>query len=87
MWTPLADTLIELVRAVTPPPGTGLTVTEAEIDIPLEIKAVTQGSEIVLYGTPPHTRWKSGVMPAVHLGHLKVELISSGDWEEGPGAG
>ena len=74
-WSELADTLVALVEAVEPPAGSGLVVTEAEIDVPLEVQSGVRGGELIFYGAPPHTRWQSGVLPPVHMGRLRVELV------------
>jgi hypothetical protein len=71
----LADTLAALIESVQTPRGSGLIVTEAEIDIPLEIGSAVAGGELIFFGNPPHTRWQSGVLPQVHLGHIRVELV------------
>ena len=71
----LADTLIELVRAVTPPPDTGLVVTEALLDVPLEVQPVTDRGRLVFLGDVPHSRWKSGFLPQTHLTRITVTLV------------
>ncbi len=71
----LADTLTHLIEsvAVTPPPG--IVVTRAEIDFPLEVSAyTTQRGRLVFFGSPPHSRWKTGVLPEVHMARLRVEI-------------
>jgi hypothetical protein len=75
MWALLSDTLIELARSIEPPPGCGVIVTEAEIDIPLEVGSAVHNGQLVFYGSPPHSRWKSGFLPEVHMGKLRIELI------------
>lgn len=75
MWTPLADTLIQLVLSVQAPPAAGLTVTEADIEIPLEVRSMLRQGELVFFGTPPHSRWKSGFLPEAHIGRLRIELM------------
>ena len=74
MWTPLADTLLQLVESMMAPPGTGMTVTEAYLEIPLEVQSAMQNGKIVFYGIPPHSRWKSGVLPEVHMSKMRIEL-------------
>lgn len=85
----LSDTLAALVESVQSPPGSGLVVTEAEIDIPLEVQGGVRGGELILFGGPPHTRWKSGVLPQVHMGHIRVALVEdeAGTWAEEQGEG
>ena len=75
MWNSLADTLVALARALEAPPGSGVIVTEAEIDIPLEIGSAVRNGELVFYGSPPHSRWRSGFLPEVHMGKLRIELV------------
>lgn len=85
MLRELSETLAELVESVSSPPGSGLVVTEAEIDLPLEVWGAVRGGELVFYGHPPHTRWKTGVLPPVHMGRLRVELIEEEPGERGRG--
>lgn len=73
----LADTLIALVEGVEPPPGSGLVVTQVELDVPLEVTSGWERGEIVFFGRPPHSRWQAGVLPPVHWGHLRVELVEA----------
>jgi hypothetical protein len=75
MRAELADTLIELVKAVTPPPESGLYVTEALMDVPLEIGVETRDGELVFFGSAPHSRWKAGFQPETNLTRLTVQLI------------
>jgi len=75
MWMPLADTLVQLVESIMAPRGCGITVTEACIEIPLEVESAVRNGELVFYGMPPHSRWKTGVLPEVHMGTLRIELI------------
>jgi hypothetical protein len=70
----LADTLIALVEGIEAPPGTGLFVTEAELEVPMEVSGVLINNSMVFFAAPPHTRWKSGVLPQVHRAVLRVEL-------------
>ncbi len=74
MWTPLADTLLQLVESMVAPAGTGLTVTEAYLEIPLEVQSAMKNGEVVFYGIPPHSRWKAGVLPEVHMSRMRIEL-------------
>jgi len=74
----LAETLIALVEAVRAPSGSGIVVTEAEIELPLEVTSAVHHGKLVFFGGPPHTRWVSGVLPPVHLGKLRVELAEAG---------
>jgi len=73
-WTELADTLLQLVESVTPPEGTGLVVTAAEIEVPLEVDSALHRGRLVFFGSAPHTRWRSGFLPPVHMSRIRVEL-------------
>jgi hypothetical protein len=73
--TTLADTLIELARAVQAPSGAGLTVTEALIELPLEVWTGTGREGMVLYAAPPHSRWRAGVLPPVHMTRMEFALV------------
>jgi hypothetical protein len=81
---PLSETLLQVVNALHPPPDSGLLITEAEIELPLELWAVVQERHLVIAGSAPHTRFRSGVLPPVHLSRLRVELL---DTDEMPGSG
>lgn len=71
----LADTLLNLIEGVTPPAAHGLIVTEAELDIPLEVTGGFQLGELVFYSSVPHSRWKAGFLPHTHMGRLRIELV------------
>src|SRR5262249_31610248 len=73
-WYELADVLIGLVESVQGPPDSGLVVTEAEMGGPVEVNSGWRDGVRICFGAPPHSRWKSGVLPAVHLSRLRVEL-------------
>ena len=79
LWRPLSETLLQLIDAVQAPEGCGITVTEAYIELPLEIQSGMTGGELVFYGIAPHSRWKSGVLPEVHMGTLRIELMEEAD--------
>jgi hypothetical protein len=71
----LAEMLVALIESVQAPPETGLVVTEAELDVPLEVTGGERRGELIIFGTVPHSRWRAGVLPPVHLGRLRVELV------------
>ena len=71
----LAETLIAIVESIAPPAGTGLVVTEVDVEVPLEVYSGRVGSDLVFFGGVPHSRWKSGILPQVHLGKLRIELV------------
>ena len=74
IYNELGDTLIALVESVQAPPESGLVVTNVELEIPLEVFSGTTNGRLVFYGSPPHTLWKTGVLPVVHKGLLHVTL-------------
>jgi hypothetical protein len=74
LWRPLEETLTALVTAVRTPEGCGLVVTEASIEIPLEAVARVENGQLRVFAIPPHSRWKTGVLPPVHLARLEVRL-------------
>jgi hypothetical protein len=75
--TPFFETVVALVESVQPPEGAPLLIESVVLDVPLEGRVVSTSD-----GAPefraglPHTRWRSGVLPAVHVAHL--ELTSDG---------
>jgi hypothetical protein len=76
MYYELADTLIALVDSIEPPPGVGLFVTEAMLEVPLEIAGAVENDKLIFYAAPPHTRFKSGILPTVHRTTMRIELQS-----------
>jgi len=78
MYAELADTLIAVVEALSPPPGSAVHITEAEIDLPLEISGAEHHGKLIFLATPPHTQWKSGVLPQVHMSKLRIEAEETG---------
>jgi hypothetical protein len=76
----LSDTLASLVSAVTPPADSGLIVTTAELDVPLEVSSGIEQGKLVIYGNVPHSRWKAGFLPPVHVSKLVATLIDTADW-------
>ena len=76
MYYELADTLIALVDCIEPPAGTGLFVMEASLEVPLEVAGAIENEKLIFYASPPHTRWISGVLPAIHRTRLHIEFQS-----------
>jgi hypothetical protein len=70
----LSQTLIELIESVQPPEDSGLVVTEAEIDVPLETGSAVQKDRLVFLANVPHSRWKSGFLPPVSMSKIRVVL-------------
>ena len=77
LWNALSETLLQLVESVQAPPGSGVIVTEALIEIPLEVQSVVHRGELMFFATPPHSRWVSGVLPHTHLGRIRIELMEA----------
>jgi hypothetical protein len=73
----LHRTLTAAVQAVSPLVGTGLVVTDVELDLPLEIVAASRDGHAVIAGSAPHSRWTAGVLPPVHLAHLRIQLVDA----------
>jgi hypothetical protein len=71
----LSETLIELIESVSPAINSGLIITEAEIDLPLEADSVVQNNELVFLGNVPHSRWKSGFLTPITMSHIRVVLV------------
>ena len=78
----LSDTLIALVSAIEPPEGSGLIVTEASMEVPLEIWSATAGERLTFFANPPHSRWVAGVLPATHLTRFEVALVEDAPLEQ-----
>jgi hypothetical protein len=76
---PLAETLAGLVESLDVPEGSGITVTSATIDVPLEGRVILSRGTPVFHATLPHTRWRSGLLPAVHVAHLGIAEASIED--------
>ena len=70
----LSETLIELIKSVYPPPGSGLVVTEAELEVPIETGGVVRSGELVFLGNVPHSRWQAGFLPPVAASKFRVTL-------------
>jgi hypothetical protein len=81
-WNELADTLLQLVESVSSGStgfglaahGSGLVVTEAELEMPLEVGSTVHKGRLVFCGAAPHSRWKSGFLPPVHRTRIRVEI-------------
>lgn len=73
MKTELADTLLQLFAGVATPPGSGLVVTELEVEMPLEVAAAMRGDDLVFLAQAPHSRWQAGFLPPVQ--RLSAKLV------------
>jgi hypothetical protein len=74
----LHHTLVAAVEAVSPQEGSGLVVTEVDLDLPLEIVVGERHGRPVAAGSAPHSRWVAGVLPQVSVGRLHVVEVSDG---------
>jgi hypothetical protein len=72
MHKELAQTLLELLDAVRVPAQSELSVTEVEIELPLEVTLGKRDGRPIFLARPPHTRWKSGVLPPVNVTRLRI---------------
>jgi hypothetical protein len=79
MRAELAETLSGLLDWVPDPASAGLLVTGVEIDFPLEIAPAVRQGRLVFHASAPHSRWKAGVLPDVHLARLVVELVETAE--------
>ena len=75
MWHELSESLLALVESFDAPPSSGLVITGVELDMPLEVGSTVHNGHLVFLASPPFTRYKSGVLPAVHTSHMTFELI------------
>ncbi len=72
-WTELHDTLTDLVAALDPPAHTELTVTSAEMTVPLETHTtIGHDGRPRFLARVPHSRWNAGFLPAVHTGRIAI---------------
>ncbi len=78
-WQELAHTLVQMVEAVKAPPASGLVVSEAEIEMPLEVGCGLHRGRLVFLARPPHSRWQAGFLPWTHRSRLKVALVAAGE--------
>lgn len=78
---PLGDTLIEMSGALWAPPG--LTITEIDIEMPLEISSAVAGGRLTILGNPPHSRWEAGFLPPVHKSRFHFVLLDGGEESRG----
>ena len=69
---PLADTLVALVDSLEPPAESGLAVSAATLDVPLEGWVVEHDTRVVFVASVPHTRWMSGFLPPVQPAHVEI---------------
>ena len=78
MWTELSLSLERVIEAIVGASVPMVSITEAEIDFPLEVAAVARGGRLVFFGSAPHSRWVSGFLPDVHMARLRVCVTDDG---------
>jgi hypothetical protein len=72
LWHSFADTLLQLSACVDASATPGIAITEADIDVPLEMRIVGEpGRRAFLQAIAPHSRWKAGFLPPVHRCRLR----------------
>lgn len=74
----LADTLLALVGGIDATLS-GMSITEASLEVPMEVISVVEDGKLIFFAAPPHTRFISGVLPAVHRTTLRLELADDLD--------
>ena len=72
----LSETLLALVQGILAAPESGLVVEHAELEVPLEVVGGVEEGRLVIRASPPFTRWKSGVLPPVHLSRLRFARVA-----------
>jgi hypothetical protein len=77
MRTELAAALEQAIDAILDASVGSLVITHAEIELPLEVAAGSRRGKLVFFGSAPHTRWVSGVLPAVHVAKLCVGVTTA----------
>ena len=75
----LADTLLALVGGIDASDQSGLFITEASMEVPMEVVGAVEEGRLVFFAAPPFTRFKSGVLPPVHRTVLRLELDEDGE--------
>lgn len=69
---PFFETVLALVESLEGSRDASLAVESATLEVPLEGRVVRTGGEPVFLATVPHTRWRSGFLPPVHIARLHV---------------
>lgn len=74
----LSETLEDLIGAVIAPEDVGLSLTEAEFDLPVEVRLATgPDGGLILLAEPSSVRWHSGFEAVVH--RLRLVASTGGD--------
>jgi hypothetical protein len=70
----LAETLLAIAESVLPDNDVPLVVSEAIVELPLEISSGMADGRLQFFARPPHSRWKTGFLPEVHQSRLRIGL-------------
>ena len=74
----LGDVLMQLVTAVTDAADESrMLIEQATLDVPLECSVHIEQGNVVLRATAPHTRFRSGFLPPVHMSRLRIEALEA----------
>lgn len=68
----LSDTLLALVEAFETPQGSGLRLTGAHLEAPLQLRLQHDGGQLLLSGAPPVTVMRTGFEAVVHRARLTM---------------
>lgn len=72
----LHQTLTALIGAV--PLDVATMVVEVDLDVPMEVNLARRGDTLVVHASPGHTRFISGLLPAVHRTQLHIVAEEDG---------
>ena len=68
----LADVLLGYLGVVSTFEQTALVITELTLDVPIEVTGRMRGSELVIVGSAPHSRWHAGFLAPIHNTSMTV---------------
>lgn len=71
-WPQLHETLTALVESVSPEPGSGLRLTQADLRVPLEVSAIFGPDGSAVLARVPHSRWVAGFQTPTSMSELTV---------------
>jgi hypothetical protein len=78
LWHELSETLLEYINGAMLRPQPGIKLVQLSFEMPLEVSGAERQGKLVFRAIPPHTRWKSGLLPPVHRASMEVVLDESG---------
>lgn len=74
----LGDVLLQLVTAVTDAAQErSMLVEQATLDVPLECSVHIERGDVVLRASAPHSRFRSGFLPPVHMSRLRIVALTA----------